>query len=168
MGGAFVATADDAFGVLWNPAGLPWMDQNQVMFENDEVRVLEIRIVVGETTPLHTHLAPTVLYKLSGSHFVRRDEHGATLFDSTPTPTAAAGVVQRVLPPHDREHGDDNGPIGVELKGKHPPRRQARGHERRRPDPATSSTRYRRSGVPAIAASDTGAWPARASGRRLP
>jgi len=34
MGGAFVATADDALGALWNPAGLPWMDQNQVMFEN--------------------------------------------------------------------------------------------------------------------------------------
>jgi hypothetical protein len=34
MGGAFVATADDAIGVLWNPAGLQFMDQNQVMFEN--------------------------------------------------------------------------------------------------------------------------------------
>ena len=39
MGGAFVATADDAMGVLWNPAGLQWMDQNQVMFEN--VRLFE-------------------------------------------------------------------------------------------------------------------------------
>jgi hypothetical protein len=34
MGGAFVATADDALGVLWNPAGLQFMDQNQVMFES--------------------------------------------------------------------------------------------------------------------------------------
>jgi FlgD Ig-like domain len=34
MGGAFVATADDALGVLWNPAGLQYMDQNQLMFEN--------------------------------------------------------------------------------------------------------------------------------------
>ena len=32
LGGAFVATADDALGVLWNPAGLQWMDQNQAMF----------------------------------------------------------------------------------------------------------------------------------------
>src|SRR5438093_11408618 len=39
MGGAFVATADDALGALWNPAGLPWMDQNQLMFEN--VRLFE-------------------------------------------------------------------------------------------------------------------------------
>ena len=33
LGGAFVATADDALGVLWNPAGLQWMDQNMAMFE---------------------------------------------------------------------------------------------------------------------------------------
>ena len=34
LGGAFVASADDALGVLWNPAGLQWLDQNQVMLEN--------------------------------------------------------------------------------------------------------------------------------------
>lgn len=39
MGGAFVATADDPLGVLWNPAGLQFMDQNQVLFEN--VRLFE-------------------------------------------------------------------------------------------------------------------------------
>lgn len=39
MGGAFSATADDALGVLWNPAGLSFMDQNQLMFEN--VRLFE-------------------------------------------------------------------------------------------------------------------------------
>jgi hypothetical protein len=34
LGGAFTATADDALGALWNPAGLQRMDQNQIMFEN--------------------------------------------------------------------------------------------------------------------------------------
>jgi hypothetical protein len=34
MGGAFVATADDPLGVLWNPAGLSVMDQNELRFEN--------------------------------------------------------------------------------------------------------------------------------------
>ena len=34
LGGAFVATADDPLGVLWNPAGLSAMDQNEVRFEN--------------------------------------------------------------------------------------------------------------------------------------
>jgi hypothetical protein len=39
LGGAFVACADDALGALWNPAGLQYMDQNQLMFEN--VRLFE-------------------------------------------------------------------------------------------------------------------------------
>src|SRR5881296_2642240 len=34
LGGAYVATADDALGILWNPAGLQRMDRNQLMFEN--------------------------------------------------------------------------------------------------------------------------------------
>ena len=33
LGGAFVATADDALGVVWNPAGLSRLDQNEVRFE---------------------------------------------------------------------------------------------------------------------------------------
>ena len=34
MGGAFVAVADDPLGVVWNPAGLSAMDQNELRFEN--------------------------------------------------------------------------------------------------------------------------------------
>ncbi len=34
LGGAYVATADDPLGVLWNPAGLSLMNQNEVRFEN--------------------------------------------------------------------------------------------------------------------------------------
>lgn len=34
LGGAFVATADDPFGALWNPAGLYQMSQNEVQFES--------------------------------------------------------------------------------------------------------------------------------------
>jgi len=34
LGGSFVATADDALGALWNPAGLSVMNQNQLSFEN--------------------------------------------------------------------------------------------------------------------------------------
>jgi hypothetical protein len=33
LGGAYVATADDPLGILWNPAGLSAMDQNQLRFE---------------------------------------------------------------------------------------------------------------------------------------
>jgi hypothetical protein len=34
LGGAFVATADDPLGALWNPAGLSLMYQDQLSFEN--------------------------------------------------------------------------------------------------------------------------------------
>src|SRR5262245_48311131 len=34
LGGAFVAVADDPLGVVWNPAGLSAMDQNELRFEN--------------------------------------------------------------------------------------------------------------------------------------
>src|SRR5690242_12228996 len=33
LGGAFVASADDPLGALWNPAGLSLLDQNQLRFE---------------------------------------------------------------------------------------------------------------------------------------
>src|SRR5216117_3899540 len=34
LGGAFVATADDPLGILWNPSGLSAMNQNELRFEN--------------------------------------------------------------------------------------------------------------------------------------
>jgi len=34
LGGAFVATADDPLGILWNPAGLSSMNQNELRFES--------------------------------------------------------------------------------------------------------------------------------------
>ena len=107
-------THDELDGVAVAPAN------HHVLFENDEVRVLEITIAAGTTTPVHTHRAPTVLYKLSGSHFVRRDDHGETLFDSRSDPDF---VLPRVsfnapLPRHTIENtGDDDlVMIGVELK----------------------------------------------------
>src|SRR5207237_9588901 len=39
MGGALAGVGDEALGALWNPAGLQFMDQNQLMFEN--VRLFE-------------------------------------------------------------------------------------------------------------------------------
>jgi hypothetical protein len=37
LGGAYVALADDPLGVLWNPAGLSTMDQNELRFENAQL-----------------------------------------------------------------------------------------------------------------------------------
>ena len=95
-------------------------DHHTVLFENDEVRVIETRIAPGELTPLHTHLAPTVMYVLSGSHFIRRDEHAETMVDTRATPDF---VLPRVsystgTPRHTIENtGEDElRVVGVELK----------------------------------------------------
>jgi mannose-6-phosphate isomerase-like protein (cupin superfamily) len=107
---------------LDGPVAAP--DQHKVIFENDAVRVLEIRIPVGETAPLHTHLTPTVLYVVSGSHFIRRDEQGAILLDTRSDP---AFVLPRVIfqPTQPRHTLENTGPddivmIGTELKGPGP------------------------------------------------
>jgi hypothetical protein len=93
---------------------------HKVIFENDDVRVLETTVLAGEITPLHTHLAPTVMYVVSGSHFIRREAHGGTLLDTRATP---GFVLPKVLfsastPRHTLENtgADDLVVVGVELK----------------------------------------------------
>ena len=104
---------DDLDGVIAAP------DHHKVIFENDRVRVLETTIRAGEITPLHTHLTPTVMYVISGSHFIRRDEHGVAMLD---TRANLDFVLPRVLysastPRHTLENtgSDDLVVIGVEL-----------------------------------------------------
>ena len=53
-----------------------------LLFENDMVRVLDTRVMRGQTVPLHTHRWPSVLYILSWSDFVRRDGDGRPILDS--------------------------------------------------------------------------------------
>lgn len=106
-------TLDELDGVAVAP------HNHKVLFENDEVRVLETTIAAGEVTPLHTHLLPSVLYVLSGSHFIRRDEHGVTMVDTRANPDF---VLPKVLfaastPKHTIENtGEDLVVISVELK----------------------------------------------------
>ncbi|MCJ7710624.1 MAG: hypothetical protein MUQ32_07295 [Chloroflexi bacterium] len=94
---------------------------HKVIFENEQVRVLETTIRSGETAPLHDHLLPTLMYVLSGSHFHRRGPDGQTMLD-----TRASGPdwqIPKVLwaastPLHTLENTgeDDLVVIGVELK----------------------------------------------------
>jgi hypothetical protein len=107
-------TLDELDGVAVAP------EYHKVIFENDHVRVLETTIAAGEITPLHTHLAPTVMYVLSGSHFIRRDDQGVTMVDTRANPDF---VLPKVLfaattPRHTIENTgvDDLVVIGVELK----------------------------------------------------
>ena len=105
---------DELDGVLAAP------DNHRVLFENDEVRVVETVIRAGERTPLHTHLRPSVNYVVSGSLFLRRNEAGEPLFDTRSDPSF---VLPRVLfsQPIQRHTLENTGDedlviIGTELK----------------------------------------------------
>jgi hypothetical protein len=96
---------------------------HHLLFQNESVRVLETRIAPGETTEVHTHRWPGVLYVLSFDHFVRRDADGAVLLDSRTegagaVPQAGTAVWSSAFPPHTLENvgASDIHLIGVELK----------------------------------------------------
>ena len=106
-------TMDELDGVIAAP------DHHRVLFENEVVRVIETTIRAGDTTPAHTHLAPTAMYVVSGSHFLRRDPEGAVMLDTRSDP---AFVLPQVMyspgtPAHTLENTgpDDLVVIGVEL-----------------------------------------------------
>jgi hypothetical protein len=86
-------------------------DQHRVLFENDDVRVLDTRIAPGERTPVHTHRWPAAHYVVSWSDFVRRDADGAMIVDTrTAGPKATPQAIWgEPLPPHSLEN------VGVAL-----------------------------------------------------
>src|SRR6185437_7634150 len=55
---------------------------HRVLLEDETVRVLDTLVPPGETVPLHTHRWPAVLYIISWSDCVRRDENGHVAMDS--------------------------------------------------------------------------------------
>jgi len=57
-------------------------DHHDVLLENERVRVLDTRLGPGETTPVHTHCWPAVLYVLGWSDFIRHDADGNPILDS--------------------------------------------------------------------------------------
>src|SRR5439155_9570723 len=66
-------TASELDGVLADPA------HHRVLFEDDEVRVVETRISAGEETPVHVHPHRRLVIALSGTSFARHDVHGNQL-----------------------------------------------------------------------------------------
>jgi quercetin dioxygenase-like cupin family protein len=78
-----------------------------VLFENDQVRVLDGRVPPGSTVPVHTHRWGGVLYILATSDFIRRDPDGKVLADtraSKTTPIQGAAVWGAPLTPHSLEN----------------------------------------------------------------
>ena len=77
------------------------------LFENERVRVLEVRIGPGEIVPVHTHRWPSVIHMQTGSHFVRRDAEGNVTLDTRkagPAPKLPLTVWSGPLPPHSVEN----------------------------------------------------------------
>jgi hypothetical protein len=81
-------------------------DHHMILFENENVRVLDTKVAPGERTPLHAHEWPAALYVVSWSDFIRRDAGGAILVDSRkrPTPEVGTGLWIDPLPPHSVEN----------------------------------------------------------------
>jgi hypothetical protein len=96
-------------------------ESHRILFENEDVRVLETRIAPGETTEVHTHRWPGILYVLSCGNFVRRDGDGMLLVDTREggaLPQPGTALWSGSLPPHTLENVDEAElhVIGVELK----------------------------------------------------
>ncbi len=80
---------------------------HKLMFENERVRILEVRIPPGDFVPVHTHRWPSAIYVAKQSDFIRRDHEGNVLFDSrTVGPPPTEPLVQWVPPlaPHSVEN----------------------------------------------------------------
>ena len=79
------------------------------LLENDRVRVVHTHIPPGDLVPVHTHRFPGVVYVITASDFVRRDDQGKVLFDSrqaagSPAKTSPAVQWLDSLPPHSVEN----------------------------------------------------------------
>jgi hypothetical protein len=108
----------------------PWPDSldalvaapstHDLLFENEVVRVLDTRIASGETTAVHTHRWPGILYVVSVDHFVRRGGDGAVMLDTRDAglPDLGTAFWSEALPPHTLENvgSFEIRVIGFELK----------------------------------------------------
>jgi hypothetical protein len=57
-------------------------EHHRVIFENERVRVVELRVKPGEFVPVHTHRWATVNYVISLGDFLSYDADGNLKFDS--------------------------------------------------------------------------------------
>jgi predicted metal-dependent enzyme (double-stranded beta helix superfamily) len=80
---------------------------HQLLFENDRVRVLDVRIAPGHIVPVHTHRWPSVVFVKSAGDFIRRGAKGELLNDSRkagPSQEAPAIMWLGPIPPHSVEN----------------------------------------------------------------
>jgi hypothetical protein len=100
MGGAYVATADDPLGVVWNPAGLSAMDQNQVRFET--ARLFENTSINGVSLAVPGSRLPSfglTILSFGSNEFQRTDEMNNDLGPFGTGETAYLLTVSRAFSP---------------------------------------------------------------------
>jgi len=85
-------------------------ENHKVLFENGEVRVLDVVVPPKTKEPVHAHCWPSVLYVTSGTTYVDYDAAGKVLFDSRTAPVPPFPQVEWLGPqaPHAVENlGED-------------------------------------------------------------
>ncbi len=97
---------------------------HKLLFENERVRVLEVRIPPGDLVPVHTHRWSASIYVARQSDFLRRDQNGNLIFDSRtmgPPPTKPLAQWTPPLPPHSVENIGSNEILLISTELKEPP-----------------------------------------------
>src|SRR4051794_37530043 len=90
---------------------------HKLLFENDDVRVLEVTVPPGVREPLHTHRYPSVLYYISAAH-MKEYSPASPAIDRGQKDDGAV-IFLPVGPPHQMENLESSKPlkaIRVELK----------------------------------------------------
>jgi len=92
---------------------------HRVLFENDDVRVLEVTIAAGHREPEHTHRDPSVMI-VDGPARIRYYQGDTLTFSSPPDPVPTETRASWMAPegPHSVENVDDHPyhAVRVELK----------------------------------------------------
>lgn len=121
LGAAFLFGQSTAnFDKWWTPqndALVAAPQHHKMLFENEEVRVLEVTVPPGVREPLHAHRYPSVLYYISAAH-LKEYSPGMPGVDRG-TKSDGGVIFLRVGPPHQMENLEMTKPlraIRVELK----------------------------------------------------
>jgi len=121
LGAAFLlGQSTSNFDKWWTPENdaLAAAPQNhKLLFENDEVRVLEVTVPPGVREPLHAHRYPSVLYYISAAH-MKEYSSGVPAVDRGHKNDGAV-IFLPVGPPHQMQNLESSKPlkaIRVELK----------------------------------------------------
>jgi hypothetical protein len=99
-------------------------DHHILLLENEKMRVVQTRILPGQTVPVHTHGLGGVLFIQSWSDLIRRDQHGNVLLDTRQNldkPELNTPLWQDPLPPHTVENVGGAEFIGVQVEIKDAP-----------------------------------------------